>query len=127
MELPDLNRAFEEAQRGLGKVNVLIAGHTGVGKSTLINSVFQGRLAATGQGQPVTQTTRLFTKEGVPLAIWDTRGLETSDFPETMGELRRLISEQASESDPHEEGLILAVAVWQSPGCARRPVVRSGP
>lgn len=100
MELPDLNKAFEKAQRDLGKVNVLIAGHTGVGKSTLINSVFQGRLAATGQGQPVTQTTRLFTKEGVPLAIWDTRGLETSDFPETIGVLRRLISERASKPDP---------------------------
>ena len=59
MELPDLSKAFEKAQRDLGKVNVLIAGCTGVGKSTLINSVFQGRLAATGQGEPVTQTTRL--------------------------------------------------------------------
>ena len=100
MELPDLNKAFEKAQRDLGKVNVLIAGRTGVGKSTLINSVFQGRLAATGQGQPVTQTTRLISKEGIPLAIWDTRGLEMSDFQETIGELRRLICERASEPDP---------------------------
>ena len=75
-----LNKAFEEAQRNLGRVNVLIAGRTGVGKSTLINSVFQGRLAPTGQGEPVTQTTRLLTKEGIPLAIWDTRGLELADF-----------------------------------------------
>lgn len=35
--------------------NVLIAGGTGVGKSTLINSVFHGRMAATGQGKPVTK------------------------------------------------------------------------
>ena len=100
MELPDLSKAFEKAQRDLGKVNVLIAGRTGVGKSTLINSVFQGRLAATGQGEPVTQTTRLISKEGIPLAIWDTRGLEISDFQETLGDLKRLISERVRELDP---------------------------
>ena len=103
VEFPDLaatfNKALEEALRDLGKVNVLIAGRTGVGKSTLINSVFQGRLAATGQGEPVTQTTRLLSKEGIPLAIWDTRGLEMSDFQETLGELKRLIDKRAKEPD----------------------------
>ena len=69
-----VKKAIEEARRDLGKVNVLIAGRTGVGKSTLINSVFHGRLAATGQGKPVTQTTHLISKDGIPLAIWDTRG-----------------------------------------------------
>ncbi|WP_254508214.1 GTPase [Anatilimnocola floriformis] len=34
--------ALEEALRERGHANVLIAGRTGVGKSTLINSVFQG-------------------------------------------------------------------------------------
>ena len=100
MELLDLaaavNKALEEALRDLGKVNVLIAGRTGVGKSTLINSVFQGRPAATGQGEPVTQTTRLISKEGIPLAIWDTRGLEMSDFQETLGDLKRLIAQLTS-------------------------------
>ena len=105
VEFPDLaatfNKALEEALRDLGKVNVLIAGRTGVGKSTLINSVFQGRLAATGQGEPVTQTTRLLSKEGIPLAIWDTRGLEMSDFQETLGELKRLIDKRLQAGDVH--------------------------
>ena len=59
----------------MGMCNVLIAGRAGVGKSTLINSVFHGRMVATGQGKPVTKTTRFITKSGVPLGIWDTRGL----------------------------------------------------
>jgi len=49
-------------------VNILIAGRTGVGKSTLINAVFQGNFATTGQGRPVTQSTREIKKEGIPLS-----------------------------------------------------------
>ncbi len=97
-----IKRAIEEARRDLGRVNVLIAGRTGVGKSTLINSVFHGRLAATGQGEPVTQTTHLISKDGIPLAIWDTRGLEMSDFDETLGELTKLVGERANEPEPRD-------------------------
>nr|WP_233709675.1 GTPase [Helicobacter salomonis] len=35
-------------------LNVLVAGGTGVGKSTLINVVFGEEMARTGQGKPVT-------------------------------------------------------------------------
>ena len=71
-----VKKALDESIRERGQVNILIAGRTGVGKSTLINAVFQGKLAQTGQGRPVTTTKREISKEGIPLAIWDTRGLE---------------------------------------------------
>lgn len=96
-----VKKALEEAERDFGKINVLIAGRTGVGKSTLINSVFRGSLATTGQGEPVTQTTRLLSKQGVPLAIWDTRGLEMADFAETLGELTRLVETRLQDPNPH--------------------------
>ena len=54
----ELQQAAERARRELGHINILIAGRSGVGKSTLINAVFEGNLAATGQGRPVTQHTR---------------------------------------------------------------------
>ena len=63
---------------------------------------FHGRLAATGQGEPVTRTTRLFSKEGVPLAIWDTRGLEMSDFDDTLNELTQLVEKRAKEPEPQD-------------------------
>jgi len=92
--------ALQEALKERGHVNVLIAGATGVGKSTLVNAIFQGDLAETGQGRPVTQNTREIKKDGIPLSIFDSRGLEMADFSETMAALRSLLSERSRESDP---------------------------
>ena len=60
----------------LNTLNIIVAGKTGVGKSTLINSVFKEKLAETGMGKPVTSHMRKITKKGIPLAIYDTRGFE---------------------------------------------------
>lgn len=100
----DLGKAVKEALdaalRERGHMNVLIAGRSGVGKSTLINAVFQGNLATTGQGRPVTMNTREITKEGVPLTIFDTRGLEMAAFKETLTELEQLVQSRSRDRDP---------------------------
>ena len=62
--------------KNLNTLNIIVAGKTGVGKSTLINAVFREKLAETGMGKPVTDHMRKLTKKGVPLAIYDTRGFE---------------------------------------------------
>lgn len=62
--------------KNLKTLNIIVAGKTGVGKSTLINSVFREKLAETGMGKPVTDHMRKITKKGIPLAIYDTRGFE---------------------------------------------------
>ncbi len=92
-------KALEDAICERGQVNVLIAGRTGVGKSTLINSIFQGKFADTGQGRPVTTSTREITKEGIPLAIWDTRGLEMAAYRETISELQSLVISRSRKKD----------------------------
>lgn len=51
-----MKEEIEKAIRELGTCNVLIAGRTGVGKSTLINSAFHGRVAATGHGRAIAET-----------------------------------------------------------------------
>ena len=94
--------ALRDALRERGHVNILIAGRTGVGKSTLINSVFQGNFATTGQGRPVTKNTREYKKEGIPLSIFDTRGLEMAAFAETVNELRSIVSERARNPDQNQ-------------------------
>ncbi len=87
--------AIQKATTERGNISILIAGRSGVGKSTLINAVFQQKMAETGQGKPVTQNTREITKEGVPLTIFDTRGLEMSQFKETHADLEKLITERS--------------------------------
>jgi uncharacterized protein (DUF697 family)/predicted GTPase len=68
--------AIAEKIKNLTQLNIIVAGKTGVGKSTLINAVFREKLAETGMGKPVTDHMRKLTKKGVPLAIYDTRGFE---------------------------------------------------
>lgn len=94
-----LREAIQKATTERGNINILIAGRSGVGKSTLINAVFQQHLAETGHGRPVTQSTREITKDGMPITIFDTRGLEMSQFKETLSELEKLIKERRGDKD----------------------------
>jgi small GTP-binding protein len=97
----EAEKAMEAALKQRGRVNIVIAGRTGVGKSTLINSIFQGRMAETGQGRPVTKETREITKEGIPVSIFDTRGLEMADYKATVEAVERLVQDRHRDSDPH--------------------------
>ena len=106
-----IKRCIREATHEIGTVNVLIAGRTGVGKSTLVNEVFQGRLAATGQGEPVTTQTHRFTKKGIPLAIYDTRGLELKEYRQIIDELVEFVGTKAGEADVNEHVHVAWVCV----------------
>lgn len=107
IDLGDLAaKAFEKVVReDLKRVNIVIAGRSGVGKSTLINAVFQGNVAETGQGRPITQSTTEYTKEGLPLAVLDTRGLEMEQYQQTLESLEKLVIERRNdrniERQPH--------------------------
>jgi GTP-binding protein len=79
----------------LNTLNIIVAGKTGVGKSTLINAVFKEHLADTGMGKPVTTHMRKITKKGVPLAIYDTRGFELGK--EVQAEVKKEVMETISK------------------------------
>lgn len=70
---------MEKRIQNLNTLNIIVAGKTGVGKSTLINSIFSEKLADTGIGKPVTQNIKKLHKEGYPLNIYDTQGLELGE------------------------------------------------
>ena len=59
--------AIAERINNLNRLNIIVAGKTGVGKSTLINAVFRDKLAQTGLGKPVTNHMRKITKKGLPI------------------------------------------------------------
>lgn len=72
----ELTKKTQEEIEKIEKVHILVVGKTGVGKSTLINSIFREKLAETGIGQPITKHLHKIEKEGVPMVLYDTRGLE---------------------------------------------------
>lgn len=96
-----IREKVEQAMRERGHATVLIAGRSGVGKSTLINAVFQGRLAETGHGRPVTQEIREYTKPGMPISLIDSRGLEADRYRETISQLERLVTDRQRDPDPN--------------------------
>jgi uncharacterized protein (DUF697 family)/predicted GTPase len=95
----EVKRQMEDALRKRGQVNIVIAGRSGVGKSTLVNAVFQGQFAETGQGRPVTQSAREYSKEGLPLTILDTRGLEMGQYAETTRQLEHEVRARSLDPD----------------------------
>lgn len=97
-----IKSAYEKALAERGHVNVLVVGKTGTGKSTLVNTVFNDRIAETGQGRPVTQHMRRYTKEGSPVSIYDTKGLEVADYKQILGDLKDKIREINRSKRPED-------------------------
>jgi ribosome biogenesis GTPase A len=64
----------------------LVAGITGAGKSSLINSVFGSDLAESGAGMPVTQHFQKFQPESKPIVIYDSKGLEWQEHKKFIEE-----------------------------------------
>lgn len=73
-----ISKSYQQLYSNLGRCNILIIGKTGVGKSPLINAAFREPLAKTGVGKPVTQDIRQHSKDGFPITVYDTPGLENN-------------------------------------------------
>lgn len=113
--MDQMRREAEEAQKRMGKVNVLIGGKSGSGKSTLVNAVFGAEVAETGSGRPVTQNVTWFEPPGLPVRLCDTRGLEMSGFEETLGAVEKEIERAASTGRGGDRVHVLWLCI-QEPG-----------
>lgn len=95
---------LDKKRMELQVMNIMMIGKTGVGKSTLINNLFITKEAETGIGRPVTQKIQKFKKEGFPLAIYDTPGLELGGENATsnlLKDVNSIIKKGINSGDPN--------------------------
>jgi small GTP-binding protein len=97
-----ITEEYKKLKAEFSSANILIAGKTGVGKSTLINAVFHRNLAQTASGKPVTQKIEKFSKPGIPINIYDTKGLELAEYQETLKQVKDHIETlRQKDADEH--------------------------
>lgn len=96
----------EKEMKDLPPVNILVIGKSGVGKSTLINTIFREKIAATGIGKPVTKHLKKISRNDVPITIYDTRGLELS--PEVQERVRDEVFSLVADKKGSKEEIHLA-------------------
>ncbi len=95
----------EKEMKDLPPVNILVIGKSGVGKSTLINTIFREKIAATGIGQPVTKHLQKISRKDVPITIYDSRGLELS--PDVQEQVREEVFSLVEDKKGSEEEIHL--------------------
>lgn len=90
-----------ENKADMPPANIMVAGITGTGKSTLLNAVFGANLAETGKGRPVTDHIDEYRSDSVPIHIWDTVGLEldSAKTKESINSIKETIASKADSED----------------------------
>lgn len=71
-----VEKALEVFLKEDGNANILVVGATGVGKSALVNKVFDVDFTKVGNGKPVTQETTKYSIPNMPITLFDTKGYE---------------------------------------------------
>ncbi|MDO7811378.1 50S ribosome-binding GTPase [Helicobacter pylori] len=84
------------------KMNILLMGYTGSGKSSLINALFGEEITKTGVGESITQHIEKHIDEKKGLVFWDTQGIEAADYHDTMQGIKQRM-EEVSPSKGHDE------------------------
>ena len=95
---------INQETKKMGHANLIIAGKTGVGKSTLINAAFREDIAKTGIGTPVTDEgdVRWYEKKDFPLRIYDTIGLELDEEKRncSLEMIKKVCQDAKKSNDP---------------------------
>ena len=108
---------LEDEYRRLKKPNVLIAGRTGVGKSTLINTIFGSNLAEVGAGRPVTDCYREYSSDTQLVKLFDSVGWEGGGEKEAafIDDSRRFLQSRNASGAP-EDRLHIVWYALDAPG-----------
>lgn len=70
---------YEKLRGEVQKPGILLAGATGVGKSTLVNMIFGSDIAKVGTGKPVTKKIDCFESPETSVRLYDSKGYEMNE------------------------------------------------
>ncbi|STO09536.1 YcjF family protein [Exiguobacterium aurantiacum] len=99
----DLKEELDRLRGQVKKPNILIAGATGSGKSSVVNHVFGRDLTKVAAGEPVTRGIHQFMSDDVAIVLYDSEGYEIGSArqeayaDEVIGFVERAQSKGAAE------------------------------
>jgi uncharacterized protein (DUF697 family) len=96
---------LQQMRKDIGRFNIIVAGRTGVGKTTLIGAIFGREVGNTLMGRPRTRG-RIWYPEAPDetdiLRLCDTEGLEMDRYQETLDGLKREVEVRNGSHDPFD-------------------------
>lgn len=96
---------LQQIRKEIGRFNIIVAGRTGVGKTTLIGAIFGREVGNTLMGRPRTRGRIWYPEtpdETDVLRLCDTEGLEMDRFQETLDGLKREVELRNGSHDPFD-------------------------
>ena len=104
--IPDINTymnsEFIGSYKDITKVNVLVIGPSGVGKSTLINEIFGKNICDVNHCKPCTQEFNYYDNHKY-INIYDSKGLEhDTNMEQFIKEVESFVSTKNNSEDPNE-------------------------
>ena len=83
----NIHSAQENIFKSKAKLNILLMGTTGAGKSSLVNAMFGDQVVKAGAGKPITQYLEKIEIASKGITLWDTKGIEAQDYENTKSQL----------------------------------------